>query len=231
MNFSIVIPIFNEKKNIRNLVNEIKNYLSSSEFDFEIILVNDASTDDSLKEISLLSSENPNIVKVLNNNLNIGQSFSIIKGVKSSKYNTIVTLDGDGQNNPKDISLLVKKYFTDDELYLVGGVRLKRKDTLIKIISSKIANNIRNFFLKDDCVDTGCSLKVFDKKVFLMFPEFKGLHRFLPALFKGYQKKTFFIEVDHRKRIYGQSNYGTLKRLLSGIMDIIRVKIITNKIK
>ena len=83
---------------------------------------------------------------------------------------------------------------------------------------------IRNKILNDDCIDTGCSLKVFDKNIFLSFPFFNGLHRFLPALFKGYGKNTFFLEVDHRPRISGISKYGTFDRLFKGVIDIIRVK-------
>ena len=105
-------------------------------------------------------------------------------------------------------------------------------DNIIKIISSRIANKIRSFVLKDDCLDTGCSLKVFSKKIFLHFPFFDGIHRFLPALYKGYGYKTCFIPVDHRLRIYGKSNYGIKDRLFKEIFDLIRVKkIINNKTK
>ena len=113
---------------------------------------------------------------------------------------------------------------------MVGGIRKKRKDNLLKIFSSRIANIIRKLILNDNCDDTGCSLKVFDKNVFMLFPFFDGMHRFLPALFIGHSKKTFFTNVDHRKRIYGKSKYGTFKRLFGGIRDIIKVKkILRNK--
>ena len=102
---------------------------------------------------------------------------------------------------------------------------------MIKIISSKIANKFRNLILKDDCLDTGCSLKVFDRNTFLKFPFFNGIHRFLPALFRGYGKKTFFIEVDHRSRIYGISKYGTFIRLIRGVRDLIKVVKIIKKFK
>ena len=101
----------------------------------------------------------------------------------------------------------------------------------VSCIFALIANKIRNLVLQDNCKDTGCSLKVFDKKLFLSFPPFKGMHRFLPALFKGYEKKTYFIEVDHRQRFYGNSNYDTFERLISGIIDIVRVLIIIKKYK
>ena len=103
--------------------------------------------------------------------------------------------------------------------------------TFIKIISSRIANYIRKIVLKDNCNDTGCSLKIFDKNIFLKFPFFDGIHRFLPALFSGYGKKTFFINVDHRPRLHGYSKYGTYGRLFRGIRDLFKVAKIIKKFK
>ncbi len=224
MNISIVIPIFNESENITSLVSEIELAMKKTSYSYELILVNDASTDDTRDVLSKIYKKHNFNIKILNNLKNIGQSFSIIKGIKSSKSQTIVTLDGDGQNNPNDIPKLIQEYNKDKDLVLVGGIRLNRKDNFLKKISSKIANKIRMLILKDNCEDTGCSLKIFDKNIFLQFPEFNSIHRFIPALFSGYNKKTKFIPVDHRKRIYGKSNYGTLKRLFQGINDIIKVR-------
>lgn len=230
-NFSIVIPVYNEELNLKNLVDEILLHLKNYEGRFELIFVNDASTDDSYKVLNKLKGQFPKVIKLINNRINLGQSFTLIEGIKNSKFNTIVTLDADGQNNPIDIPLLLDKYFCDDKLYLVGGLRSKRKDNFIKIISSKIANNIRMIVLKDGCVDSGCSLKVFDKEVFMNFPFFKGIHRFLPALFKGYGFYTYFISVDHRPRIYGVSKYGTIDRLFLGIKDLFKVVKIIKEFK
>ena len=162
---------------------------------------------------------------------NRGQSFSIHKGILHSSFDTIITIDGDGQNDPADIPKLINKYFESDKLKLLGGIRSKRKDSLIKVFSSKIANKIRSKILKDGCQDTGCSLKVFDKKIFLTFPYFDGMHRFIPALYKGYGFETNFINLNHRKRKYGTSKYGTMNRLFKGIRDIIKVRnILKNKV-
>ena len=171
-----------------------------------------------------------NKIKIISNPSNLGQSFSIHSGISNSKYNIIVTLDGDGQNNPTDIPRLLEFYLLNEDIFLVGGIRTKRMDSATKVISSKVANTIRSFILQDDCKDTGCSLKVFDKKIFLKFPYFDGMHRFLPALFKGYGYNTNFMEVSHRKRKYGNSKYGTMNRLFRGIRDIIKVnRILKNK--
>ena len=224
--FSIVIPIYNEAQNIEVLVKEIFNSLKKYKI-FELILVNDFSNDNTKDVVRRLQS-NFEIV-ILNNSKNKGQSFCIHKGIKESANNIIVTLDGDGQNNPSDIPRLLDSYISNTNISLVGGIRSKRKDSFVKIFSSKIANNIRSKILNDGCVDTGCSLKVFNKQKFLKFPYFNGMHRFLPALFSGYGHKTIFINVDHRARVNGYSKYGTIDRLYRGIIDIIRVRRIVKK--
>ncbi len=223
--FSIVIPLFNEEKNIVNLINEIKDKLFKYN-NYEIILVNDASTDSTLKVIKNIKKEN---ILILDNIINKGQSFSIKEGIKFSSNETIITLDGDGQNDPGDINKLLNIYINNPDIKMVGGIRSKRKDSIIKVISSKLANYFRSRILNDGCKDTGCSLKVFDKNIFLEFPYFDGIHRFLPALFKGFGYKTFFVEVNHRKREFGVSKYGTLNRFFKGIRDIIKVNSIIKK--
>ena len=222
--FSIVVPLFNESKNIIPLLKEIESSLKDYD-NYEIVLINDSSTDNTANIIRNMTNES---IKIINNIENKGQSFSIHEGIKLSSNETIITLDGDGQNDPRDIPKLLDLYNTNDNIKLVGGIRKKRQDSYIKIFSSKIANHIRSKILSDNCKDTGCSLKVFSKNIFLKFPYFDGMHRFLPALFKGYSYKTEFIEVNHRKRKYGVSKYGTINRLFKGIKDIIRVKRIIN---
>jgi len=229
--FSIVIPLFNEELNLDLLVGEIFLHLEIYNNQYEIILVNDGSTDQTKSRIKYLKEKSPNIIRSIENIKNIGQSYSLIEGISFSKFATIVVIDGDGQNNPKDIPILLKKYFSDENLFLVGGIRHKRKDSFVKIFSSKLANIVRNFLLKDNCSDTGCSLKVFNKDIFLKFPTFNGIHRFLPALFTGYGVKTFFIKVDHRHRVYGYSKYGTFGRLFKGLRDLIKVAKIIKEFK
>tara|TARA_A100001011_G_scaffold259108_1_gene267419 strand:- start:1394 stop:2074 length:681 start_codon:yes stop_codon:yes gene_type:complete len=224
--FSVVIPLYNEADNINQLITEIDTSLIKHN-EYEIVLINDCSMDNTLEIIKKIKNKK---IKILNNSTNKGQSFSIHYGVKNSLYNIIITLDGDGQNDPADIPNLLKFFLDNPSFKLVGGIRAKRKDNFIKIISSKIANKIRSKIFNDDCADTGCSLKVFDKKIFLSFPYFDGIHRFLPALFKGFGFQTKFLSVNHRKRKYGVSNYGTFKRLIKGIRDIFKVKKILKEI-
>ena len=226
--FSIVIPIYNEQDNIKNLILEIFNSIDRY-LDYEIIIINDGSNDKTLEIINNLKIDYP--IKLINNIKNSGQSFSINEGIINAKNNVIVTLDGDGQNNPRDIQTLLDLYFEKKIYSLIGGIRHKRKDSLVKILSSKFANKFRSFLLKDDCLDTGCSLKVFEKSIFVKFPFFNGIHRFLPALFKNYGKKTFFVNVDHRYRKFGVSKYGTFDRAFRGLRDLIKVAKIIKKFK
>ena len=228
LEFSIIIPIFNEKKNIFKLVEDINNNLIEA-YKYEIIVVNDCSDDLLDEDIDLL--EDLDNTKIITHKINMGQSFAIKNGIQNSKFKTIITIDGDLQNDPRDISKLIKIYQENNNFKLVGGIRKNRKDSLVKILSSKLANYVRSKILKDRCLDTGCSLKVFDRDIFLQFPFFNGIHRFLPALFLGYGHDTTFTEVNHRHRTGGKSKYGTIERLYRGIIDIVKVKKIINKQK
>ncbi len=228
INFSIVIPVYNEEENISNLVYEIHDALNGIKNSFEIIIINDGSNDNTKSKLKTLSTKFK--IKLIENNKNFGQSYSILKGIENSVYNNIITIDGDGQNNPYDIPKLVNIYQKQD-LHLISGIRKKRRDTFVKIISSKIANKVRSIILKDNCIDTGCSLKLFDKNFFLNTPFFNGIHRFIPALFIAHNCKIDFIDVDHRPRTLGISKYGTFDRLYRGIIDMFKVIKIIKQIK
>ena len=226
--FSIIIPVYNESQSLKKLVKEIFESLKHYK-EYEIVFVDDASNDSTSQVIEEL--KNNHNIRLFLNNKNKGQSFSIAKGIRESVNDIIITIDGDGQNNPIDIPILLDYYLSNINISLVGGIRRKRKDTFIKVISSKIANKVRSIILDDNCNDTGCSLKVFSKSIFLGFPYFDGIHRFLPALFKGYGHECFYIDVDHRAREEGVSKYGTIDRLFKGIIDIIKVRKILKKYK
>ena len=226
---SIVIPLFNEEDNIKILLKDLLDSIQNN-FIFQLIFIDDGSTDNSKKVLNEIKSQNKFDLKIVHLKQNTGQSFAIKTGIEIAKYDDIVTIDSDLQNNPSDIIKLANFYFKNIDKYsLVGGIRKKRKDSKVKIYSSKIANKVRKIILNDNCDDTGCSLKIFKKNIFLSFPFFNGIHRFLPAMFTGYGYNTFFLDVDHRHRIYGVSKYGVLNRLFRGIRDIIKVKIILSK--
>ncbi len=220
-NYSLVIPIYNEEDSILPLFNEIKN---SKAFDLinKIVFVDDASTDKSNEQINKLIINNKHKIVLLKHTNNLGQSYCIKTAVDYLKDPFIITIDGDMQNDPKDILKLIN-IIEFNKVSLVGGIRKNRNDSFSKIIASKISNKIRKFILKDDCDDTGCSLKIFKRKDFNLFPFFNGIHRFLPAFYKGYGFKTMFIEVNHRSRKKGKSKYNNLNRLFWTIKDLHRV--------
>ena len=229
LKFSLIIPVYNESENIMTLYNEI-NLSEAYEYLNNIIFIDDASKDNSLIILNKISKKDKKVT-VLKHDINKGQSKSIKTGIDFSNDKYVITLDGDGQNDPNDIIKLIKILEKNTNISLVAGIRINRKDQFIKKYTSIVANKIRRIILNDECDDTGCSLKIFDKEIFINFPFFKGVHRFLPALFKGSGYKCYFINVNHRPRMQGNSNYGTFDRLFVGIRDILRVKKILNKKK
>lgn len=225
-NFSIIVPVYNEEGSIKNLLEEIISI--NYKYEYEIIIVNDCSNDQTKKIVQDFNYDN---IFIINHHKRMGQSKSITDGIIKARYDTIVTLDGDGQNNPLDIVNLLNIYFKFKDVYLVSGIRHKRKDNFIKKISSRAANIIRNYYLKDNCLDTGCSLKVFSRKIFLEMPYFNSIHRFIPALFVGKGHKVIYENVDHRVRIFGKTKYGIYNRLFRGLVDLYKVKKIIESFK
>ncbi len=217
---NIIVPCYNEEKNILKLYSELKSNLDKLFLDYKIIYINDNSNDLSLNIFNDLCLKD-NKITIIKNKERMGQSFSIQKGFEMCDSEYFFTIDGDGQNNPNDFINFIK--FIGTNYDLVYGIRTKRKDTFIKKLSSKIANKIRSFILRDQCIDTGCGLKMFKSSSFKRIKYFNGYHRFFPALFRGKNFEIVGINVDHRYRYMGVSNYGVLKRGLKGIVDLIRV--------
>jgi dolichol-phosphate mannosyltransferase len=187
----------------------------------EIIYVNDGSTDATLSTLKQLQKKYKQL-RVISHQQSCGQSTAVRTGVKFARYDWVATLDGDGQNNPADIPKLIDA--VSEGVELVGGNRrLSRRDTFIKRISSVIANTVRSAMLRDDTPDTGCGLKLFQREAFLDLPYFDHMHRFLPALIKRRGGKIVSVHVQHRNREHGKSNYGTIDRLIVGIVDLFGV--------
>ena len=217
---SVVVPVRNEQDNVESLIAEINSALKSI-IKHEIIYVDDGSTDGTNVKLQALKSRYPQL-RVIRHKKSCGQSTAVRTGVKHARYDWIATLDGDGQNDPADIPKLINAI--GDGVELVGGNRrLSRRDSWIKKISSIVANTIRSSMLKDDTPDTGCGLKVFSRAAFLDIPYFDHMHRFLPALIKRRGGKVVSVHVAHRHRVHGKSNYGTLDRLMVGIVDLLGV--------
>ncbi len=217
---SVVVPVRNEEDNIAPLIAEIRAALDGV-VDYEIIYVNDGSTDATPQRLAEIKQTCPQL-RVIRHEKSCGQSTAVRSGVKAAKGDWIATLDGDGQNDPADIPKLIAALASGVEL--VGGNRRHaRRDTWIKRVSSVVANGVRSRMLNDSTPDTGCGLKLFSREVFLDLPYFDHMHRFLPALVIRRGGRVVSVPANHRPRERGVSNYGTLDRLMVGIVDLFGV--------
>lgn len=217
--FSVVVPVFNERDNITPLVNEIVAALRGKH-SFEIVYVDDQSKDDSFQVLKDLMGSVPEL-RVVQHIKQSGQSTAVRNGVKASRGLWIATLDGDGQNDPADIPKLIEaRNKAAPEIKLFAGWRVNRKDTGSKRWASKIANSIRASFLKDETPDTGCGIKLFERAVFMDLPYFDHMHRYLPALVKRAGFQSVSVPVNHRERGSGVSKYNNLGRAWVGLKDL-----------
>ena len=218
---SVVVPVFDEEGNVANLAREIDRAFAGQPY--EMIFVDDASRDGTAAALKALQPALPQL-RVLAHEKNAGQSRAVRTGAEAARGAILVTLDGDGQNDPADAPRLVERLKAGGPaLGLVGGMRLKRRDSWSKRMGSKIGNGVRRRLLRDDAVDTGCGLKVMWRDAYLRLPYFDHMHRFLPALAKREGLKTDFLEVNHRPRGAGQSKYTNWRRLKASIGDLAGV--------
>jgi dolichol-phosphate mannosyltransferase len=212
---SVVVPARNEAGNILPLVAEIRAALAGEAF--EIVYVDDGSTDATWAELAAAG------VRALRHAASCGQSAAIATGIAAARGQWIATLDGDGQNDPADIPALLARARSAAGQVMVVGHRVHRKDTRVKRFTSRFANGLRARLLGDATPDTGCGLKVFPRALFEGFPRFDHMHRFLPALAIRAGAVVASVPVNHRPRLRGRSNYGTLDRALVGISDLAGV--------
>ncbi|MDX1483635.1 MAG: glycosyltransferase family 2 protein [Alphaproteobacteria bacterium] len=229
---SIIVPVRNEAANIRPLVEEIHAALEGGPA-FEVIYVDDGSDDGTGRELHDAAVRFP-ALRVITHGECCGQSAAICTGVDAAEGAWIVTLDGDGQNDPADIPALVKIALADGEdgaVDLVAGIRRRRRDSWVKRISSRVANGVRQALLKDGVSDSGCGLKVIRRSAFLALPRFDHMHRFLPALIIRGGGEVRCIDVNHRPRLQGASKYGLFDRLWVGIADLFGVAWLRRRIK
>lgn len=219
---SVVVPVRNEAGNIAPLMAEIAAALRGH-CSFEVVYVDDGSSDDTAAEIQRLAVQYPWLRQV-RHAVSCGQSAAIRSGVRAARAPVVITLDGDGQNDPAFIPAMLRALHAGGPgMGLIAGQRLGRKATGFKKFQSRIANAVRSAVLRDGTRDTGCGLKAFRRDVFLALPYFDGLHRFLPALVRREGLAVGYVDVIDRPRSHGVSNYGFWDRLWIGILDLAGV--------
>ena len=211
---SVVVPVFNEEGNVRELHKEILEVCKKENYKFEIIFVDDGSKDKTpeiCKELKHL--------KYIRMRKNFGQTAAMDAGIKLAQYDYIVTMDGDRQNDPADIPKLVN-YLEENDLDIVSGWRKNRKDTVMKKFTSRVANFLRGIIVKDNIHDSGCSLKIYKKECFDHINLYGEMHRFIPALLRIKGFEVGEVVVNHRPRTAGVTKYNW-KRTIKGFVDMI----------
>ena len=212
---SVVIPLYNEEENVPILQKELAAALAG--LSHEIVFVDDCSKDGTFARI-----ERRPEIRVLQFEKNSGQSAAMHAGIHAARGGVIVLLDGDLQNDPADIPKLLREI--DNGFDLVCGYRAKRKDTVVKKITSRVANFVRSRFTRDGVRDTGCTLKAMRAECRRALVPFYGMHRFIPALVKGAGYKLVEVPVNHRPRKFGVSKYGLGNRAVRATVDMLGVR-------
>jgi dolichol-phosphate mannosyltransferase len=220
---AVVVPVHNESDNIVALVEEIHAALEGR-LEFEVVYGDDCSGDATPDRLNDMARRFPRL-RVLRHRARAGQSAAVATGVEAARAPVIATLDGDGQNDPANIPALLQSLVAaaDPNHLLVAGHRARRRDTLTKRLSSRIANRVRRALLDDGTPDTGCGLKVFTRTAFMRMPRFDHMHRFLPALMLRDGGTVVSVPVNHRHRTRGKTKYGVFDRLGVGIVDLLGV--------
>jgi len=219
--YSVIIPLKDEEGNIEPLIAELEPIMEGMKAPWELICVDDGSTDRTLEILETLASKKPYLRTIIFNG-NFGQSSAFDAGFQNARGELVVTLDGDRQNDPADIPKLLEKI--EQGWDLVCGKRAKRKDTYIKRITSKIANAVRSRICRDGVSDTGCSLKVYRARCLKKIKMFNGMHRFLPALFNLEGFSIVEVPVNHRPRPCGSTKYNFLNRSFNTVADMFAVR-------
>ncbi len=225
---SVIIPVHNEEENILPLLTEIARASLEAPIS-EVIYIDDASTDGTLVTLER-QRENFSFLRVIKHAVRSGQSAAFMTGARAAGNSILVFMDGDGQNDPADIVKLLAAYTTEakkQKKVMVAGQRQKRQDSTVRRISSRLANKIRSWMLKDGTRDTGCSLKMICREDYLRLPFFNHMHRFLPALLIRDHVEIVHVDVSHRPRQAGLSKYGFWNRFWVGILDLLGVKWLT----
>jgi dolichol-phosphate mannosyltransferase len=216
---SILVPVFNESDNVLPLTREVVLAMEPLNRSYELVFVDDASTDDTWQRIAEAQRLHP-CVRGLRHQRNAGQSAALWTGVQATTSPILATLDGDLQNDPADLPRLLAEL---ERVDFVSGMRLNRRDTWLRRISSRMARWARQTTLGVDFRDTGCALRAFKRTALTGVFPFNGLHRFLPVLVHGGGAKALEVPVNHRPRVAGVSKYGVWNRLGRGIYDLLAI--------
>jgi dolichol-phosphate mannosyltransferase len=217
---SVVIPCYNEVGNIEALIGELEVAVGKTGESFEIIYVDDFSTDGSTEKLQQLKKVKPHLRHVRHNK-NLGQSAATFNGISRARGKYVITMDGDLQNDPADIPMMFSKI---TNCHAVCGVRQGRKDTFGKRLSSKFANGIRGWFLNDGILDAGCTFRVMRRSALNGIFAFRALHRFLPTILRIQGFKVVQLPINHRARTSGVSKYGFGNRFWVGIVDMLAMR-------
>ena len=218
---SVVIPVFNEEDNLRPLLEELAAVLRPLGRGFEILCVDDASTDRSVPVLNELKTVHPEL-RVLRHRVNSGESAAQASGFAQARGDIVITMDADLQNDPHDIPMLLEALTPD--VAAVAGVRRRRLDDSTRRLSSRIANGFRNVVTGDRIADAGCTFRALRRSALRELPVFNGLHRFLPTLLRLQGYKALEVLVNHRPRVHGKSKYGVGNRLWRGLRDCFAMR-------
>ena len=219
---SVVFPVYNEEENVPLLLREIAAALEGRGWSYEIVAVDDGSTDRSLQVLRESRKDYPTL-RVLRLEKNSGQTAALDAAWRAARGRLVVSLDADLQNDPADIPRMMQK-LGESGADMVIGVRVNRQDTWSRKMQSKIGNGVRNWITGDRITDTGCSLKLVKKDAVDRVRLFTGMHRFLPTLVRYAGYRVVEMPVNHRARQYGQSKYGAMNRAFRGLADCFAVR-------
>ena len=231
LSIAVVIPMLNEEENAPTLIAEIQAAAQEAPIS-EIVIVDDGSTDKTAEIVKGLKSSTGPAIRLIRHSVRAGQSAAMRSGMRAASSPLVITMDGDGQNDPADIKNLWKEWEKQDQstpMLMVAGQRKKRMDSLLKKFTSRTGNGIRRALLRDGVRDTGCSLKLFRRDDYLALPYFNHMHRFLAALYKREYGTICLVDVGHRHRQRGVSKYGFWDRLWAGISDLMGVIWLQNR--
>lgn len=219
---SVVLPVYNEEENVPILLDEIARALAATGLSYEVIAVDDGSSDRSLEVLKAQRAKHP-ALRILTFERNAGQTAALDAGWRAARGRMIVSLDADLQNDPADIPGMLRK-LQESGADMVIGVRVNRQDTWSRRMQSKIGNGVRNWITGDRITDTGCSLKLARREAIEPVRLFTGMHRFLPTLVRYAGFKVVETPVNHRPRRFGVSKYGAMNRALRGLVDCLAVR-------